>query len=355
MKEYSYIKRRPTKRIRAGSLYIGGDAPVTIQSMTNTDTRDVKSTVEQIKKLEEAGCEIIRVAVPDAEAAEAIGGIKKSIRIPLVADIHFDYRLALSSMKMGADKIRLNPGNIGDRDRVMKVVEMAKERQVPIRIGVNSGSIEKHILEKYSGVTPEGMVESALGHAAILEELDFDQIAFSIKASSVPMTIAAYRLMSEKSRYPLHIGVTEAGTVYKGTIKSSVGLGCLLAEGIGDTLRVSLTGDPVEEIRAGIEILKALGLKKGGIEFVSCPTCGRCQVDLIDIANKVEASVQMLEKDIKVAVMGCAVNGPGEAREADIGIAGGKGEVLLFKKGEAVRKIPEERAVEELLAEIKKM
>jgi (E)-4-hydroxy-3-methylbut-2-enyl-diphosphate synthase len=352
---HSYINRKTTKKIRVGNLYIGGDAPITVQSMTNTDTRNAKNTVEQIKRLEEAGCDIARVAVPDSEAASAIKEIKKAINIPLVADIHFDYRLAITCMESGADKIRLNPGNIGDRDRVRKVVEVAKERQIPIRIGVNSGSIEKDILEKYNGVTPEGMVESALGHAAILEELNFDQIAYSIKASNVPMTIAAYRLMSEKSDYPLHIGVTDAGTVYKGTIKSSVGLGCLLAEGIGDTLRVSLTGDPVEEIRAGLEILKSLGLRKGGIEFVSCPTCGRCQVDLIAIANKVEQKIQTLHKEIKVAVMGCAVNGPGEAKEADIGIAGGKGEVLLFKKGEVVRKIPEDRAVEELVQEIEKL
>jgi (E)-4-hydroxy-3-methylbut-2-enyl-diphosphate synthase len=352
---HSYINRKTTKKIRVGNLYIGGDAPITVQSMTNTDTRNAKNTVEQIKRLEEAGCDIARVAVPDSEAASAIKEIKKAINIPLVADIHFDYRLAITCMESGADKIRLNPGNIGDRDRVRKVVEVAKERQIPIRIGVNSGSIEKDILEKYNGVTPEGMVESALGHAAILEELNLDQIAYSIKASNVPMTIAAYRLMSEKSDYPLHIGVTEAGTVYKGTIKSSVGLGCLLAEGIGDTLRVSLTGDPVEEIRAGLEILKSLGLRKGGIEFVSCPTCGRCQVDLIAIANKVEQKIQTLHKEIKVAVMGCAVNGPGEAKEADIGIAGGKGEVLLFKKGEVVRKIPEDRAVEELVQEIEKL
>ncbi len=351
----SYITRKKTRKIRVGDLFIGGDAPLSVQSMTNTDTRDVPSTVEQIKRLEEAGCEIIRVAVPDQEAAAAIKEIKKAIRIPLVADIHFDYRLALASMENGVDKIRLNPGNIGDRDRVRMVVEMAKERDIPIRIGVNSGSVEKHILEKYGGVTPEGMVESALRHAKILEDLDYDKIAFSIKASSVPMTIAAYRLMSEKSDYPLHIGVTEAGTVYRGTIKSSIGLGCMLAEGIGDTLRVSLTGDPVEEVKVGIEILKALGLRRGGVEFVSCPTCGRTQIDLIDIANKVEERIQALDKDIKVAVMGCAVNGPGEAREADIGIAGGKGEALLFKKGEIIRKVSQDRIVEELLREIDKL
>lgn len=351
----SYIKRKQTKKIKIGDLYMGGDAPVTVQSMTNTDTRDAKATIEQIKMLEEAGCQIVRVAVPDMEAAAAIRQIRRSIGIPLVADIHFDYKLALASMENGVDKIRLNPGNIGDRDRVKKVVEVAREREIPIRIGVNSGSVEKQILEKHGGVTPEGMVESALKHAEILEDLDFDRIAFSIKASSVPMTIAAYRLMSERSQYPLHIGVTEAGTVYKGTIKSSVGLGCLLAEGIGDTLRVSLTGDPVEEVKVGIEILKSLGIRKGGIEFVSCPTCGRTQIDLINIANKVEEKLQNINKNIKVAVMGCAVNGPGEAREADIGIAGGRGEALLFRKGEIIRKVPQEQIIEALISEIQKM
>lgn len=351
----SYIKRKETKKIRVGNVYIGGDAPVTLQSMTNTDTRDAAATINQIKRLEEAGCEIVRVAVPDQEAAAAIMAIKKAIKIPLVADIHFDYRLALACMENGVDKVRINPGNIGDRNRVKEVVDMAKSRQIPIRIGVNAGSLEKHILDKYKGVTPEGMVESALGHAAILEELDYDQIIVSIKASSVPMTIAAYRLMSERSKYPLHIGVTEAGTIYKGTIKSAVGIGCLLAEGIGDTIRVSLTGEPVEEVRAGLEIIKSLGLRREGVEFVSCPTCGRTEIDLIDIANKVEEKLQALNKNIKVAVMGCAVNGPGEAREADIGIAGGRGEALLFKKGQIIRKIPGDRIVEELLAEIEKM
>lgn len=350
-----FINRKNTKVIKVGDIRIGGGHPISVQSMTNTDTRNAHATIEQIKRLEEAGCEIIRVAVPDNEAAQAIKTIKKAINIPLVADIHFDYRLALASMENGADKIRINPGNIGDRERVKAVVEMAKASGIPIRIGVNSGSVEKHILEKYKGVTPEGMVESALGHAAILEELDFTDIAISIKASSVPMTIAAYRLMSERSDYPLHVGVTEAGTVYRGTIKSAVGLGCLLAEGIGDTIRVSLTGNPVEEIRAGIEILKSLGLKSDGIEFVSCPTCGRCQLDLISIANQVEEKLQHLDKNIKVAVMGCAVNGPGEAKEADIGIAGGKGEALLFKKGTIIRKIPQDKIVEELLEEISKI
>ncbi|MCX7746864.1 MAG: flavodoxin-dependent (E)-4-hydroxy-3-methylbut-2-enyl-diphosphate synthase [Clostridia bacterium] len=352
---HSEIKRRKTKKILVGSIPIGGDSPITVQSMTNTDTRDVKATVEQIKRLEDAGCDIIRVAVPDREAADAVKSIKREIKIPLVTDIHFDYRLALSCMENGADKVRINPGNIGEVDRVKKVVEMAKERQIPIRIGVNAGSLEKPLLEKYGGITPEAMVESAFSHIKILENLDYDQIAVSIKASSVSMTIAAYRLMSQESDYPLHIGVTEAGTLYKGTIKSAVGLGCLLAEGIGDTLRVSLTGDPVEEIRVGMEVLKSLGLRRGGIEFVSCPTCGRCRVDLITIANRVEDRLKEIDKDLKVAVMGCEVNGPGEAREADIGIAGGNKEVLLFKKGRIVRKIPQDQAVEELIAEIMKM
>jgi (E)-4-hydroxy-3-methylbut-2-enyl-diphosphate synthase len=350
-----YIQRKMTRKLRVGDICIGGDAPVTVQSMTNTDTRDVMATVEQIKRLEEAGCDIIRVAVPDAEAAGAVMYIKKAIKIPLVADIHFDYRLALACMENGADKIRLNPGNIGGPDRVKKVVEMAKPRGIPIRIGVNSGSVEKQILARYGGVTPEGMVESALEHARLLEELDFHDIAISLKASSVPMTIEAYRQMSQKADYPLHIGVTEAGTLFAGTVKSAAGLGCLLAEGIGDTLRVSLTGDPEEEVRVGIELLKAMGLRKAGIELVSCPTCGRTRIDLIKIANEVEKRLEGCGKHIKVAVMGCAVNGPGEAREADIGIAGGDKEALLFKKGEIVRKIPQDRIVEELLMEIERL
>lgn len=349
------FERKQTRKIRVGSLYIGGDAPITMQSMTNTDTRDIRSTVAQIKRLEEAGCDIVRVAVPDAEAAEAVGAIKKAINIPLVVDIHFDHRLALRCMENGADKVRLNPGNIGGTDRVRKVVAMAAARGIPIRIGVNSGSVEKEILQKYGGITPGGMVESALNHARILEELDFYDISFSIKASSVPMTLAAYRLMSEKSSYPLHIGVTEAGTIFRGTVKSSVGIGTLLAEGIGDTLRVSLTGDPVEEVKVGREILRSLGIEKGGVEFISCPTCGRCRIDLINTANIIEQKLAGCKKNIKIAIMGCAVNGPGEAREADIGIAGGDGEALLFRKGEIIRKIPQDRLVEELLAEIDKI
>ncbi len=350
-----FIIRKKTKKIRVGDQFIGGDAPVTVQSMTNTDTRDIAATIAQIKRLEEAGCDIVRVAIPDEEAAQAVKNIKKAIRIPLVADIHFDYRLALICIENGVDKIRLNPGNIGGRDRVKKVVDLAQPRGIPIRIGVNSGSVEKSILEKYGGVTPEGMVESGLNHARMLEDFGFTDIAFSLKASSVPMTIEAYRQMTLKSDYPLHIGVTEAGTLFAGTVKSAAGLGCLLSEGIGDTLRVSLTGDPVEEIRVGIELLKALGLRKAGVEFVSCPTCGRCKIDLIKVANEVEQRLAGSDKQIRVAVMGCAVNGPGEAREADIGIAGGDGVALLFKKGEIVRKIPQDKIADELLAEIEKM
>ncbi len=347
--------RKQTKQIRIGQVLVGGNAPVSIQSMTNTDTRDVKATVEQIARLTDAGCDIIRVAVPDMEAAQAIKAIKAGITIPLVADIHFDYRLALECMKNGVDKIRLNPGNIGGHDRVKAVADMAKERAIPIRIGVNSGSVEKSIVEKYGGVTPEGMVESALSHAGLLEDENFSDIAISIKASSVPMTIAAYRLLSQRTSYPLHVGVTEAGTIKKGTIKSSVGIGCLLAEGIGDTIRVSLTGDPVEEIVVGREILKSLGMIKQGIEIVSCPTCGRTKIDLISIANQVEPVLEKLDKNIKVAIMGCAVNGPGEAKDADIGIAGGVNEALLFKKGTIIRKIPQDRIVEELIKEISEM
>lgn len=350
-----YIQRKKTKKIRVGDIFLGGDSPISVQSMTNTDTRDIKATVDQIKSLEAAGCDIVRLAILDNEAATAIGEIKKLVKIPLVADIHYDYRLAVECMKNGVDKIRLNPGNIGGNDRVKIVASMAKERGIPIRIGVNSGSVEKGILDKFGDVTAEGMVESALAHVAMLENVDFNDIAISIKASSVPMTIAAYRLLSEKCSYPLHVGVTEAGTVYKGTIKSSVGIGCLLAEGIGDTIRVSLTGDPVEEIKAGKQILKSLGLLREGIEIVSCPTCGRTQVNLIDIANSIEPLLEKMDKNIKVAIMGCAVNGPGEAKDADIGIAGGVNEVLLFKKGRIIRKIPQENVVEELLKEISQM
>jgi len=354
-REMGRIERKKTRKIRIGDIYIGGDAPVAVQSMTNTDTRDVSATVDQIKRLEEAGCDIVRVAVPDSEAAEALKRIRKSIRIPLVADIHFDYRLALASIENGADKIRINPGNIGGTEKVRKVVEAAKARGIPIRIGVNSGSLEKHILAKYGAATPQAMADSAMGHVRMLEDLGFHDIVISLKASNVPVTIESYRLMSAMTDYPLHIGVTEAGTLFSGMVKSAAGIGCLLAEGIGDTLRVSLTGDPVEEVRVGIEILKALDLRRTGVELISCPTCGRTRIDLIKIANEVEKRLAGCSKPIKVAVVGCAVNGPGEAREADIGIAGGVGEALLFKKGRIIRKIPQERIVDELLEEIERM
>lgn len=346
------FKRRKTREINIGGVKIGGDNPIAIQSMCNTDTRDVKATVDQIKRLEKAGCEIIRVAVPDMEAAECIRDIKKSIDIPLVADIHFDYRLALRCMENGIDKIRINPGNIGSADRVKQVADMAKRNGIPIRIGVNSGSLEKSLVEKYGGVTPQGLVESALGHIKLLEENDFYDIAVSIKASNVPFSVEVYELLSDTVDYPLHVGITEAGTVWGGTVKSAVGIGAILSRGIGDTIRVSLTGDPVEEIYAAKEILKSLELRKFGVEFISCPTCGRTSIDLIKIANEVEERVRNIDKNIKVAVMGCAVNGPGEAREADIGIAGGHGEGLIFKKGQILRKVPEDRLVEELLKEI---
>ena len=346
------FKRRKTREINIGGVKIGGDNPIAIQSMCNTDTRDVKATVDQIKRLEKAGCEIIRVAVPDMEAAECIRDIKKSIDIPLVADIHFDYRLALRCMENGIDKIRINPGNIGSADRVKQVADMAKRNGIPIRIGANSGSLEKNLVEKYGGVTPQGLVESALGHIKLLEENDFYDIAVSIKASNVPFSVEVYELLSDTVDYPLHVGITEAGTVWGGTVKSAVGIGAILSRGIGDTIRVSLTGDPVEEIYAAKEILKSLELRKFGVEFISCPTCGRTSIDLIKIANEVEERVRNIDKNIKVAVMGCAVNGPGEAREADIGIAGGHGEGLIFKKGQILRKVPEDRLVEELLKEI---
>ncbi|AOT68241.1 flavodoxin-dependent (E)-4-hydroxy-3-methylbut-2-enyl-diphosphate synthase [Geosporobacter ferrireducens] len=347
--------RKKTRKIYCGDLEIGGDAPISIQSMTNTKTADIQSTVAQIKMLEEAGCDIVRVAVPDAESAAAIFEIKKNIKIPLVADIHFDYRLALSCIDNGVDKLRINPGNIGDMDRVKAVVKKAKERKVPIRIGVNSGSIDKKILNKYGKVTAEAMVESALEHIAILEQLDFYDTAISLKASDIPLTVEAYQLMSERVDYPLHVGITEAGTLWSGTIKSSIGIGALLLKGIGDTIRVSLTGDPIEEIRVGKEILQAAGIRSFGIEIISCPTCGRCQIDLISLANKIEKKIKGINKPIKVAIMGCAVNGPGEAREADIGIAGGKSSALLFKKGEVIRKIDEEQIEAVLLEEISKI
>jgi (E)-4-hydroxy-3-methylbut-2-enyl-diphosphate synthase len=346
------MDRMQTKKVRVGSVYVGGDAPVSVQSMTNTDTRDVKSTVDQIKRLEEAGCDIVRCAVPDMEAALAIKDIVKDIKIPLVADIHFDYRLALEAIKNGVSALRINPGNIGSADRVRMVAEAAKLREIPIRIGVNSGSLEKELLKKYGSPTPEALVQSALGHVKILEDMDFDDIVISIKSADVVKMIDSYRLMAEKVDYPLHLGVTEAGTIWRGTIKSSIGIGALLSEGIGDTIRVSLTGDPVEEIKVGREILKTFGYVNSGIQFISCPTCGRTKIDLINIAEEVESKLASCKKNIKVAIMGCVVNGPGEAKEADIGIAGGNGEGLIFKKGEIVKKVSEKDLVSELIKEI---
>lgn len=341
-----------TKKIRIGDIWIGGGLPVPIQSMTNTKTEDVASTVRQIHELTAAGCEIIRCAVPTPEAAQALREIRRQISIPLVADIHFDHRLALKAIENGVDKVRINPGNIGSREHVRAVADAAAERGIPIRIGVNSGSLEKTLLEKYGGVTAEALVESALSQAAVLEEMHFSDIVISIKASDVMLCVKAYEMLAERSEYPLHIGITEAGTPYDGTVKSAVGLGILLHEGIGDTMRVSLTGDPVEEIRAAKAILKAAGLRKGGVEVVSCPTCGRTQIDLITLAEQVTEMVRDMPLDIKVAVMGCVVNGPGEAREADIGIAGGIGEGLLIRHGEIIRKVPEEQLLAALREEL---
>lgn len=346
---------RNKRVVNVGGVLIGGDNPISIQSMTNTDTRDVSATVEQIARLADAGCQIIRVAVPDMSAAKAVGEIKSKIRIPLVTDIHFDYRLALECIKNGADKVRINPGNIGSRENVKKVADAAKERGVPIRIGVNGGSLDRALLQKYGGVTADALVESALAHASILEELNFSDIVVSIKVSSVPVMLEAYRKFDKISDIPLHIGVTEAGTLSSGIIKSAAGLGALIAEETGDTMRVSLTAEPEEEIYAAREILKVFGKLQSGVTFISCPTCGRTQIDLIRIANEVEQRVKKISKPIKVAVMGCAVNGPGEAREADIGIAGGNGEGLIFKKGEIIRKVPESDIVEELMREIENM
>ena len=347
------IKREKQKRVvNIGGVKIGGNESIKIQSMTNTDTRDVEKTVSQIKALENAGCEIIRCAVPDMEAADAMGEIRKRISIPLVADIHFDYRLALKCMKLGVNKIRINPGNIGSHDRVREVVECAKFYGVPLRIGVNGGSLEKDLVEKYKHPVAEALVESAFRHVDILDSLNFHDTVVSIKVSDVPEMMAAYRLFHEKSDLPLHVGVTEAGTERMGVIKSAVGIGGLLSEGIGDTIRVSLTADPVSEIKAAKDLLRVLGLRKGGVELVSCPTCGRTQIDLISIAKEVEKRLENVDKNIKVAVMGCVVNGPGEARDADVGIAGGNGEGLVFKKGEILRKVPEEMLVEELMKEI---
>lgn len=346
--------RKITKEIKIGDRVIGGGNPILIQSMTNTKTQDVEATVNQIRELTRAGCEIIRCAVPDMEAAQALSRIKKQIAIPLVADIHFDYRLALEAAAAGIDKIRINPGNIGEESRVKAVADTCRQKRIPIRVGVNSGSLEKHILAKYGGPTPEALCESALYHVSLLEKYDFDDIVISLKASSVDLTIRAYEQIAEKCEYPLHLGVTEAGTARMGLIKSAIGIGSLLQRGIGDTIRVSLTADPVEEIKAANDILRALDLKKG-VRFVSCPTCGRTRINLIALANQVEERLKDCRKPITVAVMGCAVNGPGEAREADIGVAGGEGEGLIFKKGKIVRKVPESRLLEELFHEIEKL
>lgn len=346
------MHREHTKVVTIGDRVIGGGNPVLIQSMTNTRTEDVEATVEQILRLERAGCEIIRCTVPTMEAAQALKKIKEQIHIPLVADIHFDYKMAIAAMENGADKIRINPGNIGDRDKVAAVVSAAKERNIPIRVGVNSGSLEKELVEKYHGVTAEGIVESALDKVGIIEALGYDNMVISIKSSDVLMCVRAHELLAQRTDYPLHVGITESGTVTSGNIKSALGLGLILHQGIGDTIRVSLTGDPVEEIRSAKLILRTLGLRRGGVEVVSCPTCGRTRIDLIGLANQVEEMVADMPLDIKVAVMGCAVNGPGEAREADIGIAGGIGEGLLFRHGEIVRKVPEAKLLDALREEL---
>mgnify|MGYP000853650876 FL=1 len=345
------MKKRKSREVKIGNICMGGDNPVIIQSMTNTFTKDVKATVKQILDLEAEGCELVRVTVNNEEAAEAIKEIKKGIHIPLVADIHFDYKLALKAIENGIDKLRINPGNIGDEEKVRAVVEKAKEYNVPIRIGVNSGSIEKKILDKYGKPTAEGMVESAMYHVGLLEKFDFHNIIISLKASNVQMMVEAYRKIADLVDYPLHLGVTEAGTAFQGTVKSAIGIGSLLVDGIGDTIRVSLTENPVEEIKVAKEILKVLGMRKG-VEIISCPTCGRTEIDLISLAKKVENEFSSMEKNIKIAVMGCVVNGPGEAKEADYGVAGGKGEGLLFKKGKIIKKVKEEDIITELRAMI---
>ncbi|MCI9019451.1 MAG: flavodoxin-dependent (E)-4-hydroxy-3-methylbut-2-enyl-diphosphate synthase [Eubacterium sp.] len=346
------MNRKITKTVRIGSRVIGGGHPVLIQSMTNTRTEDIKATVTQIKQLEAAGCEIVRCTVPTKEAAAALAEIKKQVQIPVVADIHFDYRLAVAAIENGADKIRINPGNIGPAQRVKAVVDAAKERGIPIRVGVNSGSLEKELIEKYHGVTAEGIVESALGQVKLIEDMGYDNLVISIKSSDVLMCVRAHELISGQTQHPLHVGITEAGTILSGSVKSSVGIGLILYQGIGDTIRVSLTGDPAEEIRTAKLILKTLGLRRGGIEVVSCPTCGRTKIDLISLADKVEQMVADIPLDIKVAVMGCVVNGPGEAKEADIGIAGGCGEGLLIRHGEILKKLPEEELLAALREEL---
>ena len=347
--------RRSSKEVKIGNVWIGGNHPIAIQSMTNTKTEDVKATVAQILALEAAGCEIIRCAAPTMEAAKAFSEIKKQIHIPLVADIHFDYRLAVAAMENGADKVRINPGNIGSEVKIKAVVDAAIERNIPLRVGVNSGSLEKNLIEKYGGVTAEGLVESALHQAALIEDMGYDNLVISIKSSDVLMCVKAHELIAEKTVHPLHVGITESGTVTTGNIKSSIGLSLILGQGIGDTIRVSLTADPVEEIASAKQILKTLGLRKGGIEVVSCPTCGRTRIDLIGLAKQVEELVKNYPLDIKVAVMGCVVNGPGEAREADLGVAGGSGEGLIIKKGEVLRKVKEEVLLVELKKELDSM
>ncbi len=351
--EVAKIKRKRTRQITVGKVKIGGLAPIAVQSMTNTPTQDIAATVSQIKRLQEAGCEIVRVAVPDQEAAAAVAAIKTQIDIPLIADIHFNYRLAIAAAKSGADGLRLNPGNIGGMQKVKAVVECAKDLDIPIRIGVNSGSLEKDIIKKYNGVTPAGMVESGLRHVDLLRSLDFHQIKISLKASDVQRTVESYRLLSAKTDLPLHVGVTEAGALYPGIVKSALGIGMLLAEGIGDTIRVSLTRDPVEEVRVGFEILRALGIRQRGPEIIACPTCGRCNINLFDIVERVEKALMTTTEPLKIAIMGCVVNGPGEAKEVDIGIAGGDGSGVLFRKGKVVKKFAQDKLVDVLLREVR--
>jgi (E)-4-hydroxy-3-methylbut-2-enyl-diphosphate synthase len=351
--EVAKIERKKTRQITVGKVKIGGSAPIAVQSMTNTPTQNIAATVSQIKRLQEAGCEIVRVAVPDQEAAAAVAAIKAQIDIPLIADIHFNYRLAIAAAKSGADGLRLNPGNIGGRQKIKAVVACAKDHAIPIRIGVNAGSLEKDIIKKYNGVTPAGMAESGLRHVDLLRSLDFHQIKISLKASDVQRTVAAYRLLSAKTDLPLHVGVTEAGALYPGIVKSALGIGMLLAEGIGDTIRVSLTRDPVEEVRVGFEILRALGIRQRGPEIIACPTCGRCNINLFEIVERVERALMTTAEPLKIAIMGCVVNGPGEAKEVDIGIAGGDGSGVLFRKGKVIKKFAQDKLVDVLLHEVR--
>jgi len=348
-------ERKKTRQIHIGDIPVGGDAPIAVQSMTNTDTRDVSSTVNQIERLTEAGCEIVRLAIPDEEAVTGFKEIKKKVRAPLIADIHFDHRLALGVLKAGADGLRINPGNIGSRKAVEKVVNAAREHEAPIRIGVNAGSLHREVLSRYGGPTPEAMVESAMEHVLFLESLGFDLMKISLKSSNVKNTIKAYELLSERIDYPLHLGVTEAGTLISGTVKSAIGIGYLLAEGIGDTFRVSLTRDPVEEVRVSYEILRSLGLRSRGPEIISCPTCGRCEIGLFSLVEEVEKAISDIKTSPKIAIMGCVVNGPGEAKEADVGVAGGRGQGILFRKGKVVKKIPEDQLAEILIKEVRQL